>query len=347
LGLGRQVAFPNILEVSAMKTFEALPRSYPLNGGVANSVEAKQVLEPPGHQRLAFVPGTPRTSFELVEPGHKGICGNVPAIIVGCKEGANIVEQLEAEGAVFLIMNIKGPHQGHTRFSGPLAAEGVGDGEQGHGKLALTEGKTRMHHGDVTAMVDQGVEDVVVFDPMADLFHQRPGPFDDGDLPHGHSRFAARAALQHDGNGALGQGSGQGAGTGKGFRAVDVLVFPGMADAANGVLAVAGATGAEKADDGLGLSGTKGGLPVIEQQGRAALGDAFHEAGGGQAAARHPGIAGEIAEHLQADGLAGLLFRGVDVEVGSAGKSLKAVGMDDPESQDGALMLGADQEFPQ
>src|SRR5207249_1336468 len=156
--------------------------------------------------------------------------------------------------------------------------------------------------------------------------------------------FTALAALQQDGNGAVGQGSGQGGGTGKGFRAVDVLVFA-PAGAANGVLAVPGATGVEEADDGLSLRGTKSSLPVIEQQSGAVLGNALHDAGGGQAATRHPDVVGEIAEHLQADGLAGLLFWGIDVEIGGVGKSLKAVGMDDPEREDSALMLGADQEF--
>ena len=49
---------------------------------------------------------------------------------------------------------------------------------------------------------------------------------------------------------------------------------------------------------------------------------------------------------MQADGFAGLLFRGIDVEIRSEGKDIKAIGMDDPESEDDALILGADQVIP-
>src|SRR5207302_10387804 len=49
------------------------------------------------------------------------------------------------------------------------------------------------------------------------------------------------------------------------------------------------------------------------------------------------------AEQLHTDGLAGLLFRRIDMKIGSMGEDVATMGVGDPEGEDGKLIAGADE----
>ena len=63
--------------------------------------------------------------------------------------------------------------------------------------------------------------------------------------------------------------------------------------------------------------------------------------GGGGVAAGEGGMGGKEAEEAEAEGFAGEFAGGLDGEVGSEAGGSKTVGVKDPESEDGALVLAA------
>jgi hypothetical protein len=62
---------------------------------------------------------------------------------------------------------------------------------------------------------------------------------------------------------------------------------------------------------------------------------------GGGHSGMEPGLAGDQAEEFEAEGLAGLFFTGVDVEVGRGRSGGKAVGVKGPKGQKVKLIGGA------
>ena len=85
-------------------------------------------------------------------------------------------------------------------------------------------------------------------------------------------------------------------------------------------------------------------MPVVEQQGGLGMGDAPDQMSSPDAAG-HPGLAGEQAQQLQANGLAGLFLSRTDIEIRSAGQIVKAIGMHNPEHENSGLMVRADQKL--
>ena len=82
------------------------------------------------------------------------------------------------------------------------------------------------------------------------------------------------------------------------------------------------------------------GLTFVEQDGGGSTLHQAAKAGGGNAG-RESGKITEQLEELQAERLAGLLLCGLDREIRGDLGSMVAVGVEHPESQNGALMLGA------
>ena len=83
-------------------------------------------------------------------------------------------------------------------------------------------------------------------------------------------------------------------------------------------------------------------MPVIEQEGGLVVGDTRGQASGSDAAGL-PGIVAKHFQQTQADGLAGLALRRGDIEVGSYREMLIAIGMSNPQGEDGTLMPGAEE----
>jgi hypothetical protein len=121
--------------------------------------------------------------------------------------------------------------------------------------------------------------------------------------------------------------SGRGAGSGKGFRAKDseaavaVLVGDAVLEAA---IEHGEQRGAFRA-----AGGAEGGFAFVEQQGGRLAINVPGEHGRGKAAGE-PGFVTQEAEQFQADGLAGLLLGGVDIEAGRGEEGGETMGMDDP-----------------
>src|SRR5205085_422884 len=111
---------------------------------------------------------TPGAVFQFVQILQQVGGEDFLRIAVFGEEAADVIQQLKGSRQVIASVDVKDPIQSQARSSGPLAAQRVGNGEQRHGKLALTEGKTRMDDGDVAAMVDQIPADILVLDPTAD-----------------------------------------------------------------------------------------------------------------------------------------------------------------------------------
>ena len=143
-----------------------------------------------------------------------------------------------------------------------------------------------------------------------------------------------------DGDRALGQIFGQRADAGEGLGGEEdaFTLAVGVAETA---LEAAGEDGAQ--DRVLGATArAEGGVALVEQEGGALLRvvDAAAEVVSGEAGGES-GIGTEEAEQLQAAGLAGLDFVGVDGEVRSDVQGREAVGMEDPEGEQVALVVRA------
>src|SRR5437764_1197 len=281
-GCGRKVAVPRFGEIGKAKTFPLLLLN-PLIVAGTNVKVLQDISETVGIERFAFAVAAPRPTVEIIEMFQK-FRGEDLLLTSSDEKFANVCEQLGAGREIFSSVNVKDPMQGQTRSSGPFAAEGVGDGKQRQGTFALAHGKPgKISEEQVSGMLEQGALIVLVLNPAADLLYQRPARRTDDAGAERNRLLGALAALEHYGNGAIGQRRRQTAGAGKSLGAEDVLVFAG--GAADGIQAVFGRAGIKKADDGLSLSRTKGGLPVIKQQSGTALGDALHETRGSEAAA--------------------------------------------------------------
>ena len=147
-------------------------------------------------------------------------------------------------------------------------------------------------------------------------------------------------AFEVYGDGALGQVFRQEADAGEGLGREEGA-FTLAVSVAEAALEAAFEDGAE---DGIlaATAGADGGMTLVEEEGGTLLGvvDAAAEVVGGDAGGEG-GIGTEEAEQLQAAGLAGLFFGGVDGEVGSEVEGGEAVGVEDPEGEEVALVVGA------
>ena len=85
-------------------------------------------------------------------------------------------------------------------------------------------------------------------------------------------------------------------------------------------------------------------MPVVEQDGGVIDQERVFEGGRGDSGGP-PGTGTEAAQDGHAGGFAGLFDGRGDVEIGSEMVGFAGVGMQDLESEDGALGVGADQEM--
>src|SRR5207302_8318110 len=98
------------------------------------------------------------------------------------------------------------------------------------------------------------------------------------------------------------------------------------------------------AQDGIlaAVAGAEGGMAFVEEEGGALLGvmDAAAEAAGGEVGGKR-GIGTKQAQELQTESFAGLLQGRLDREIGSDLDGRKAMSMENPKGDQGALVLGA------
>ena len=82
---------------------------------------------------------------------------------------------------------------------------------------------------------------------------------------------------------------------------------------------------------------------MVEEEGGKLVGVGVNalDQGGGGVAAGEGGMGGEETEETEAEGFAGEFASGLDGEVGSGAGTGEGVGVEDPESEDGALLGGA------
>src|SRR5215470_2337963 len=143
-----------------------------------------------------------------------------------------------------------------------------------------------------------------------------------------------------DGDGAFGESVRQRANAGEGLgRKNDALTFAiGVAETAME------ATGEDGAQDGIlaAVARADGGVAFVEQEGGALLGvmDAAAQVVGGEAGGER-GIGTKQAQQLQTESFAGLLHGRLDGEIGSDLSGRKAMSMENPKGEQGALVLGA------
>jgi len=173
------------------------------------------------------------------------------------------------------------------------------------------------------------------------------GVLGDQEINGGHDCLLGLAALEDDGQGATGEGRGQGFGTGKGFGAKSLEIIEDEVtvgvQSASAYVAGPIAAAEQEAGERVLIGATKDGVPVIEQDG-GMLGQELALEVGGRDASGPPRVGGEGAQDGHAGGFAGFFNGGGDVEIGSeivAG--FAGVGVKDPESEDGALGVGADE----
>ena len=155
-------------------------------------------------------------------------------------------------------------------------------------------------------------------------------------------------AIEVDGDGALSEVFREKADAGEGFGGKEVA-FTFAVGVAKTALEAAFEDGAEHGILAA-AAGADGRVALVEEEGGALLGvvDAAAQVVGGDTGGEC-GIGTEEAEELQTAGLAGLSLGGVDGEVGSVVEGGEAVGVEGPEGEEVALVIGAvqvaDQEF--
>ena len=146
--------------------------------------------------------------------------------------------------------------------------------------------------------------------------------------------------FEMDGDRAFGESVRQRANAGEGLgRKNDALAFAiGVAETAME------ATGEDSAQDRIlaAVAGAEGGVAFVEEEGGALLGimDAAAEAAGGEVGGKR-GIGTKQAQELQTESFAGLLQGRLDGEIGSDLGGRKAMSMENPKGDQGALVLGA------
>jgi hypothetical protein len=155
-----------------------------------------------------------------------------------------------------------------------------------------------------------------------------------------HAGWPSLQWAEDDGDRAVEKVLGEGTGASEGLGAEgvalleDVVIADAEMEAARKQSAQNGGLGAGESADG--------GLAFVEEEGGDGL--ILHgegEMGSAKAAGSEGGIFAEKVKQLQAESLAGLLAQGLDGEEGSDLGGVEAVGVKDPESEDGALAFGA------
>src|SRR5215467_9598787 len=143
-----------------------------------------------------------------------------------------------------------------------------------------------------------------------------------------------------DGDGAFGESMRQRADAGEGLgRKNDSLAF-----AISVAKTAMEATGEDSAQDGIlaAVAGADGGVAFIEEEGGALLGvmDAAAQVVGGEVGSER-GIGTKQAQELQTESFAGLFHRRLHREIRSNLGNRKAMSMEDPKGNQGALVVGA------
>ena len=146
--------------------------------------------------------------------------------------------------------------------------------------------------------------------------------------------------FEMDGDGAFSQSVRQRANAGEGFgRKNDALAFAiGVSETAME------ATGEDSAQDRIlaAVARAEGGVAFVEEEGGALLRvmDAAAQSTGGEVGGKR-GIGTQQAQELQTESFAGLLQGRLDGEIGSDLGGRKAMSMENPKGDQGALVLGA------
>ena len=145
--------------------------------------------------------------------------------------------------------------------------------------------------------------------------------------------------MENDGDAVMGEIIGELAGEGEGFGAEDVAVL-GNVKVAVAQMRGVGEQGAESRIPGAG-TGAEDGLGVVEENGGGRAEAHAGDEGRGGEGGGEGGILAEQAEKLQAESFAGLGLGGEAGEVGSELGGGRAPGVEDPEGEKVALVLGA------
>src|SRR5215469_1892220 len=150
--------------------------------------------------------------------------------------------------------------------------------------------------------------------------------------------FVAGDGLEDDGDRSISEHFRQSSDSGESFG-TEESAFALTAGVAGAALEAADEQSAESWVFGS-RAGANSGLKFVEQQSGDGGIDSAGEGGGGESGAEG-GLGTQPAKQLQAESLAGLLVIGTDGEIGSDLSRRKTVSVEDPESEDGALVLGA------
>src|SRR5215510_11082042 len=199
---------------------------------------------------------------------------------------------------------------------------------------SLLAGRERQREilGIVFGGLDEGGTDVL--DPFLEAIGQRADQIlDTGEFQTGKF-FRRLGTAQDDGNAAGSQGAGQRTIASESFRTKERVVFVARGEEAASLRA-----GIKQRHDGLELGASETVVAVIEKQGKEGSRIKLHsrivkgtarkkslDQVGGRSAGEEPAGVADAVQKIEADGFAGAGLRGADVEIGSGGEKLWAIG---------------------
>src|SRR5215471_8792762 len=272
-----------------------------------------------------------------VQPVEQGGGGDAFGIAVVGKGVAQIGEQPDAVPAVMGQLLFEESGQSFTGFHRPRSADLGCDLEQrlDHVQAARAQAGWKLLGRERIGLV-QCLE--VLLCPFEQCLDYRLGFFESAVQVQSLDLVEAGDGFEDDGDGAVRQHFRQGSDSGEGLG-TEETTFTLAASVARTAGEAADQQSAESWVFGA-RAGADGGLEFVEQQRGDGRIDSAGEGGGGESGAEGR-LSTQPAEQLQAESLARLLVIGADGEIGSDLSRRKTVGMENPESEDGALVLGA------
>ena len=332
-GYRRYIAFPGILEILKRISAEAVK---------AARSDAEGAKDGCNLLSGAASPSGPGAMLEGGERGQHFFGWDAFRIAFAQKPRADISEEFDG---LSIVGEFEDGGQGGAGFFRPRTADEVGEMNErlGAGLLAGCEARRDSRGDGGGDLVDCSA---MVFYPGSKLFDQLETAFAGGngmEAGKGVSRFSAE---QSNGDAASSERAGQRSIAGEGFGTEEIILLPAVAVAGRGVRA-----GVEESDGGLALGKAEGVMAIIEEE-RALELVAVHQIGLSEVelqerasgdAGEERRLIGKFVEHHEADGFAGLGFGRTDVEINGGTKGFEAVGIGSPESEDGELVLVAEQ----
>lgn len=338
------VAVPGGLEVGYVVAAGHLGLAHALHPG-SDAEGAEQLRQALGVDGAI---GLPAAVLLAVQPVEEEGGGEALGIAVAGEAEVEVIEELAVGVEVEVIAFVEDEVEGAADVTGPGATDLVGELEERFDELHAAGVETREATGKILFGVGGTLLEVLemLVGPGGEALLEGVGKEFGGaeaEALNGVGSeaevLAARHGLEDDGDGVLGEVLGELAGDGEGFGAEDGAVLGSL----EGAVAEMRAVGEEGAEGGVfgAEAGAEDGLGVVEEDGGRGIEAHAVDEGGSAEGGGERGVVAEQGEDFEAEGLAGLRFRGEDGEIGSDRSGGEGPGVESPESEEVAVVVRA------